>query len=139
MNGQSSDVAELIGGTRRGQECKSKQEHAQNTILLQVQGACSKARTYVEKTDTSAVRGQWGSTGLRTAILGVAPEELDRVHYGLDNLDRTYGEQLAKFVGLLPSADHVDLRFLLFRLEAGGTGRATEDGNRLHVEEDTFT
>ena len=56
-------------------------------------------------------RGEWSSEGLEPSILGVPPQDLERVHLGLDTLDRNYGDQLAKFVGLLPSAGHVDLRY----------------------------
>lgn len=81
-------------------------------------------------------RGEWGSDGLRPTVLGVAPDDLDRVHIELDALDRNYCNQLGKFVELLPGAAHVDLRFLLFRLEAGGKTRTTEDGARSRATED---
>ena len=61
-------------------------------------------------------RGEWGSEGLEPSILGVPPQDLERVHIGLDTLDRNYGDQLAKFVGLLPSAGHVDLRYSVLLL-----------------------
>lgn len=80
-------------------------------------------------------RGKWGSND-PAAILGVSPEDLEPVHFGLDALDRNYGDQLARFVGLLPSAAHVDLRFLLFRLEAGGKGRTTDDGGSRGTTDD---
>ena len=103
---------------------------------LQVNAACFKAKRHVNNAILAEARGEWSSNGLAPAILGVAPGDLERLHFGLDALDRSYGDQLAKFVNLLPSAAHVDLRFLLFRLEAGGKGRATEDGGRSRATED---
>lgn len=103
---------------------------------LQVNDACFKARSYVNNAIIAEACGQWGADGLSPTILGVRPDALERVQYGLDNLDSNYGDQLAKFVDLLPSAAHVDLRFLLFRLEAGGKGRATEDGGRFRNTDD---
>jgi hypothetical protein len=50
----------------------------------------------------------------------VQPEELEHLRSGFNSLDKKYKEQLAKFVSFLPSASQVDLRFLLFRLEASG-------------------
>ena len=73
--------------------------------LVQVVKACSLAKTYQHNQG----RGDWGCN--RSEILGVHPEELERVRCG-------FKEQLVRFVGLLPSATKVDLRFLLFRLEA---------------------
>ena len=108
----------------------------QSLRSIQVNAACFKARQQVHNVALAEFRGEWSSDGLSPAILGVAPQDLERVHFGLDALDRSYGDQLAKFVGLLPSAAHVDLRFLLFRLEAGGKGRATEDGARSRGTED---
>lgn len=91
---------------------------------------------HAQSSVAAATRGQWGRQGGKAGILGVVPSELERIHAGLDALDQSYGDQLAKFVGLLPTAADVDLRFLLFRLEAGGKGRATEDGSRGRLTED---
>ena len=52
----------------------------------------------------------------------------------LGQLSNTYSEQLAAFVQRLPNAAHVDLQFLLFRLETGGT-RVTEDGSSRRSSE----
>ena len=103
---------------------------------MQVGAACFKARMHVHDAATAEARGQWGRQAGRVPILGVVPDDLARVHATLDGLDRAYGDQLAKFVGLLPSAAHVDLRFLLFRLEAGGKGRTTDDGSKTRSTED---
>lgn len=105
-------------------------------VWLQVASACFKARMLVQSSAAASARGQWGRQSNKGPPLGVEPTELARVHRQLASLDRNYGEQLAKFVGLLPSAAHVDLRFLLFRLEAGGKGRVTEDGSVRRATED---
>jgi len=80
--------------------------------------ACGNARLCLNHTTRMGTHGGWSRD--THEILGVHPEDLERVRSAFNSLDIMYKEQLLGFVSLLPSATKVDLRFLLFRLEASG-------------------
>ena len=68
---------------------------------------------YIQDALVREARGQWGRREGLHPVLGVPPQELERVHHGLDKLDAIYEEQLRAFVDLLAMAGYLDLRYLV--------------------------
>lgn len=75
-----------------------------------------KSRTRKKKTDTPSEPGSWLSDG-RKALTQRASEFLKNMGQDLDVIAKEYTSLLGGFLAQLPVQQHVDLKFLLFRLD----------------------
>lgn len=84
-----------------------------------------KSKSRRQPTDKSSEPGSWISDG-RKALTQRAVEFLQNIGQELDTLAMEYATLFEGFLSQLPVQQHIDLKFLLFRLDF------TEFYSRLH-------
>lgn len=73
-------------------------------------------RGKVKSRTKSKEPGSWLDGG-RKAMMQIAGEFLRRMGEDLDKIAKDYSASLGAFISQLPMQQHVDLKFLLFRLD----------------------
>ena len=84
-----------------------------------------KSKTRFHPNDKTSKPGSWVSEG-RKAITQRAVEFLCNMEQDLDVISKEYSSLLEGFLSQLPVQQHIDLKFLLFRLDF------TEFYSRMH-------
>ncbi|CAL5352041.1 unnamed protein product [Camellia sinensis] len=90
-----------------------------------VEPSRDKSRTRLHSNDKTSKPGSWISEG-RKALMHRAIEFLQNMEQDLDAISKEYSSLLEGFISQLPMQQHIDLKFLLFRLDF------TEFYSRMH-------
>ena len=75
-----------------------------------------KSKSRLPSNDKASKPGSWVSEG-RKALMQRAFEFLKNMEQELDAIDKEYSSLLESFISWLPVQQHIDLKFLLFRLD----------------------
>lgn len=86
------------------------------TTCRTVESLREKSKSRIHSNDKASKAGSWLSEG-RKALMQRATEFLQNMEQELDAIGKEYSSLLEEFISQLPVQQHIDLKFLLFRLD----------------------
>ncbi len=84
---------------------------------MQVTTAATELRGRVDLIKHRQSLSQWGTTEQDKELVGVPQDTLNELHNMLQDSNEEFRRQQQDFVHLLATQAHVDLRYLIFRLD----------------------